>query len=400
MSQKDTLSNCKEYKPLALIEYMIYLLTPGPVPLSDQQLEILSQPMIHHRSSDFCEIFSECLPMLKSVYQTEQPVLCLTSTGSGALEASVVNLISKGDKLLCLINGKFGERWAEMAEEFGAEVDKLYFNDGKPVDISQLENHLKQKTYSAIQLQACETSVGVLNPVKQIAEIITKASPKTLIMIDAITAIGAEPIKMDNWGLDVVVSGGQKAFCLPTGMSMIALSKKAWQVQEKNKTPKFYFDLKAELKANQKKQTRFSSPVSHIRLLHSVLKCMSGEGLELSQKRSKKLSNATLAFSKEIGLESYSQSVSASLSVLKLPKTIDGVKLKTNLETKHNVYMAGGQNELKGKIIRIGHLGYITNEALLFGLECLAKELKMMGHNITDEIISSAMISAKKSLDG
>ncbi len=378
----------------------ITLLAPGPVPLSDKQLEILSQPMIHHRGSEFTDIFGKCLPLLKEVYQTKQPVMCLTSTGSGALEASIVNLISTGDKVLSLINGKFGERWADMAEAFGAEVDRLYFSEGVPVDIEKLSLQLSKKSYKAVLVQACETSVGVLNPIQKISEAINKVSPDILLMVDAITAIGAEPIKMDDWKLDVVVSGGQKAFCLPAGVSMIALSKKAWAVQKENKAPKFYFDLKPELEANQKNQTRFSSPVSHIRLLHEVLECMSGEGLVLSQKRSKKLSEATLLFAKEIGLKNYSQSVSASLSVLELPQTIDGDLLKKNLEDKYGVYMAGGQNQLKGKIIRIGHLGFITNQSLLFGLKCLAKELILMGHGTTEDAVKNALEKAQKRLDG
>ncbi len=350
------------------------LLAPGPVQLHPEVQKILAQPMIHHRTPEFDLILKRVLENLKFFFQTEQHVFMHSSTGSGGMESILVNLISPNDKVLALVSGKFGERWADMAEVFGAEVHRIKVPWGKTVDVQLVEDYLiKNPDTKMVLCQATETSTATSHPIKEIAQVISKTN--ALFLVDGITAVGAYDIKMDEWQIDGLVAGSQKAVMLPTGLSFVCLSKKAWAVVEKCNTPRFYFDLRKEYKANLKGETFFSSPVSLIKALDFVLQQIKSVGLEQHFATLKRRADFTRALAMKMGLKLYSDSPAESVTALCVPATVDGVKLRIHLEAKYLVTVMGGQDEAKGKIIRIGHMGYIQDTDLIETITRLAEAL-------------------------
>jgi aspartate aminotransferase-like enzyme len=262
-----------------VFEYNV--LAPGPVNLHPKVREALALPMIHHRTPDFDKILARTLQKLKTLFRTQEPAFILSSTGSGGLEALLVNTLSPGDEVLGIDSGKFGERWCEMATTFGAKVTVLKTGWGEAVKISEVAKHLSDHPNTrAVICQACETSTGVLHPIRELGELIHQY-PQTLFLVDGITALGAVPMPMDEWHIDGIVGGSQKAFMLPTGLSFVAFSKKAWKQIPDAKCARFYFDVRKEMKANQKGETFFSSNVTMIRALDVVLDLILTEkGLE------------------------------------------------------------------------------------------------------------------------
>ena len=352
------------------------LMAPGPVQLAPEVLTALSEPMIHHRTPDFEQILRRVLQKLPPIFGTSQPVLMHTSTGSGAMESAIVNTLSLGDEVLAIVSGKFGERWAEMAEVYGLKVHKLNVEWGNPVDPKDVQTLLeKHPNIKAVLTQACETSTGTLHPIQELSQVIHQSS-KALFMVDAITAIGADTLKMDEWNLDVVVAGSQKAFMIPTGLSFIALSKKAWEATKTAKIPRYYWDLNKELKANQKGETFFSTSVSLIKALDRVLWRFENEGLNKLIHRSKLHATVIRQVCSDIyNMPVFSSSPAHSLTALKIPSGIDGHILRDHLEKKYNITVMGGQDHLKGQIIRIGHLGYIQNEDVIATIHALGLTL-------------------------
>lgn len=351
------------------------LLAPGPVQLHPEVQKILAQPMIHHRTPEFDEILKRVLQNLKFLFQTENPVLMHTSTGTGAMESLLVNLLSKNDEVLIVVSGKFGERWAEMAEIFGAKVHKINIEWGQSVLPATIENCLNQNPNIKLVLcQACETSTATSHDIKSLGKIISKTS--ALFLVDGITAVGAYDIKMDEWQIDGLIAGSQKAVMLPAGLSFISLSKKAWLKAEKSDAPKFYFDLRKELKANQNGETSFSSNVALVKALDFILKRIQEIGLTKHFAQLKRRADFTRAMSVEIKLELYSRFPSDSVTALKLPPTLDGVKFREHLEKKYLLTVMGGQDQAKGKIIRIGHMGYITDNHLIETMHRISLALK------------------------
>lgn len=352
------------------------LMAPGPVQLAPEVLTALSEPMIHHRTPDFEQILKRVLQQLPAIFGTTQPVLMHTATGSGAMESAMVNTLSPGDEVLVVVSGKFGERWFEIAQTYGLKVYKLDVEWGKPVqpaDVkAQLESHPQIK---AVFSQACETSTGTVHPVQQLSQIIHQYS-KAIFVVDAITAIGAEHVKMDEWDLDVVVAGSQKAFMIPTGLSFIALSKRAWEMTKTAKLPRYYWDLQKELKANQKGETFFSTSVSLVKALDRVLWRFENDGLSKLIQRSKLHANVVRKVCAEIyNMPVFSHSPAHALTAIRVPNGMDGQILRDHLEKKYNLTVMGGQDQLKGKIIRIGHLGYIKNEDVIATMHVLGLSL-------------------------
>jgi aspartate aminotransferase-like enzyme len=371
------------------------LMTPGPVPVPPEVLEVLALPMEHHRTPEFVALFGRVLTQLKSVFMTLEPAFIHTSTGSGAMESALVNILSPGDSVLAIVSGKFGERWAEMAEVFGAKVTRINVPWGQAVDVKQVEEALKLAPETvAVLCQACETSTAVLHPVKELARVIGQF--KAVFVVDAITALGALPIPMDQWGIDIMIGGSQKAFMLPTGLSFISFSKKAWALTEKAKCPKFYFDIRREKKANNAGESYFSTSVTHIRALDRVLEIFLKLGMDKVHARIDSLAQATIAGAKELGLKVYAQTPSPSLTALVMPEGVDGQKVREDMEKSHHVVVMGGQDQLKGKIIRIGHMGAIGDEDLLKTLEALANSI----NKIKSGAISTAQIAAAKKQAG
>lgn len=354
------------------VEYI--LMTPGPVPLPPRVLEILAKPMEHHRTPEFEALFNRVLANLKKVFLTSEPVYIQTSTGSGAMESSLVNVLSPGDHVISVISGKFGERWADMAEAFGARVTRIHVPWGQAVETDVVAEALRAHPDTvAVLTQACETSTSVLHPVQALAAIVAKTP--ALLLVDAITALGALPIPMDEWQIDVLIGGSQKAFMLPTGLSFISFSKKAWAKVEIAKCPRFYFDIRRERKANESGESGFSASVTHIRALDLVLEIFLTKGLGAVYARIQALSTATLAAAKEMGLAGFAQAPSPSVTALLIPPGIDGQKVRSDMEKSAHIVVMGGQDQLKGKIIRIGHMGAIADQDQLRTMTAFAASI-------------------------
>lgn len=362
------------------------LLAPGPVQLHPEVRQILAQPMIHHRTPEFDQILKRVLANLKFLFQTKEHVFIHTSTGSGGMESLLVNLITPGDEVLSIVSGKFGERWADMAEVFGARVHRLSLEWGQAADPQLIEKTLTENPNIKIVLsQATETSTATAHDIQKIAQVVARTP--ALFIVDGITAVGAYDMKMDEWQIDGLVAGSQKAVMLPTGMSFVCLSKKAWAVVEKCNTPRFYFDLRREYKANQNGETLFSSPVPLIKALDFILGRIQDIGLQVHFAQLRRRADFTREISKIMGLKLYSQSPSNSVTALQLPESVNGVQLREHLEKTYAVTVMGGQDQAKGKIIRIGHMGYIQDDDLIQTMYRLAKALKDLNCRIDPEDI-------------
>ena len=366
------------------------LLAPGPVQLHPEVQKVLARPMIHHRTPEFDLILKNVLSLLKNLFCTKENVYILSSTGSGGMEALLINVLKPQAKVLAIVSGKFGERWANMAEAFGAKVHRLNINWGEAVNPNVIEKYLNENPDTDIVMtQACETSTATIHPVFEISQIVKKT--KALFLVDAITALGAMPIMMDEWSIDGLVAGSQKAIMLPTGISLVSFSKKAWAIVESNPTPRFYFDLRFEQKANAKGETYFSSNVNLIRALEFVLTNIeSTGGYNQLFKTIQRRMHYTHALAKELGLELYSKNPSPTVTAIKLPESIDGTLFREQFEKKYAVTVMGGQDQLKGKVIRIGHMGYITDTDLHETTLRLAQCLNDFGMNIDLEKITLA----------
>lgn len=368
------------------------LLAPGPVQLHPEVQKILSLPMIHHRTPEFDSILKTVLSDLKTLFVTKEKVFILSSTGSGGMEALLINVIRPKAKVLAIISGKFGERWAEMAEVYGAEVHKMNVPWGSAANVSDVEKFLKENPDTEIVIsQACETSTATVHPIKEIAAVVAKT--KALFLVDAITALGAMPLPMDEWQIDGIVAGSQKAIMLPTGLSLVSFSQKAWAKIKDNPTPRYYFDIRKEAAANDKGETFFSSNVALIRALDFVLKDIKSTGLDGLFKTIQRRAFYTRAMASVLGLEVYSKNPSDSVTALSLPPGFDGAKFREHLEKSYNVTVMGGQDQLKGKIIRLGHMGYITDQDLHQTTERLAAGLNDFGFSLDLQKVSDCSLN-------
>jgi len=359
-----------------------YLFSPGPTMLPPEVLLKMAEPIMHHREPEFEKIFAEIRQGLKYLFQTKNEVLIFTSSGTGAMEGAVSNLLSKGDKALVVRGGKFGERWGEICKAYGIEFIPVDVEWGRAVDPEKIQEILKSDpSIRAVYTQASETSTGVKHPIKEIAEIVKKYDD-TIIVVDAITGIGVFNIPMDEWGLDVVVSGSQKALMLPPGLAFAALSDKAWKFVERSDLPKYYFNFKKELKSAQKNQSSYTPAISLFVGLRETLNMIRKEGLEGVFRRHEKLAAATRAAVKGLGLELFApETPSNALTAVKIPAGIDGLKLQSLFFEKFGITVAEGQDRAKGKIIRIAHLGYYERLDVVMVISALEMLLKEMGYN-------------------
>ena len=356
------------------------VLAPGPVNLHPDVEKILAAPMIHHRTPEFDAILKRVLSRLQNLFETAEPCYVLTATGSGGMECLLVNVLHPGDEVLAIDSGKFGERWAEMAEVFGGRVHRLKVPWGEPVKVADVQEMLtKNPGIRAVLCQACETSTAVAHPIRELAALI-RTRPETLFLVDGITGLGAFPLPMDEWGLDGLVGGSQKALMLPTGLAVLSFSKKAWARIEKNPTPRYYFDLRRERAANQKGETFFSSNVTLIRALDVVLDKITAQGLPALFQEIRQRADFTRTFAPRLGLTLYAPTApSDSVTALKVPAGVDSQKLRGWLEETYKTTIMGGQDQAKGKIIRIGHMGYIRPEQMITLMLNLAEGLKHFG---------------------
>jgi len=359
-----------------------YLFAPGPTPIPPEVLLAMARPIIHHRTPQFQELFRGVLEDLKYVFQTQQPVLVLASSGTGAMEAAVANLLSPGEEAISIRGGKFGERWAEICQAYGVKSINIDVEWGKAVDPQVVEDTIKANPQvKAVLWQASETSTGVKHPTKELAEICQKYN--VLSVVDGITAIGKVDVPMDKWGIDVVVSGSQKAFMLPPGLAFIALSEKAWAKVDETSNPRYYFDLRKEKKSQSKADTAYTPAVSMIMGLRASLDIIKKEGLENVFARHALLARATREAMKALGLELLApQSPSDAVTAVKVPPGVDGGAITKTLRDKYGVTIAGGQSQLKGKIFRISHMGYVTAADMLLVIGMVEVVLKELGYTL------------------
>lgn len=360
------------------------LLTPGPTAIPESVLSVLGEPMIHHRTSLFEEQFKKLQDLLKWLFQTKEEVLSLTCTGTGAMEAAVCNLFSKDDEVITLNAGKFGERWTKIAKTYQLIVHEIVVERGKAVTLSELEKTLNDHPdVKAVLFQASETSTGVLMPVEKIVQLCKQKN--VLSVCDGITAVGIFDLPMDAWGIDVLITGSQKALMLPPGLSFIALSEKAWKASESATLPKFYLDLKREKKMQLVQQTAWTPAISLVLGGVESLGLLKAEGLPALFKHHELLALCTRNAAKALGLELFSDSPSPVLTTVRVPVSFSvdqGKKIPKLMQEKYGIIITGGQDELQGKIIRLSHFGYCDVFDISNGIAALELALQELGYPI------------------
>ena len=358
-----------------------YLLSPGPTPIPNEVALAMSETMIHHRTPQFNKVFEEARQGLKTLFGTSGDVLILASSGTGAMEAAVANLFSPRDKVLVINGGKFGERWLNIANAFGLDPIEVKVEWGQAVKVDVVEKQLKlHPDIQSVMIQASETSTTVLHPVKEIAKL-TKNGP--LFLVDGVTAVGVLPVPLDEWGIDALVTGSQKALMLPPGLGFIALSERAWQKTKKAKLPRFYFDLNLERKNQAKGSGAFTPAVSLIFGLRASLNMMTREGFDRVYARHARMARATRAAAIAMGLKLLApDSPSPAATGIFLPKGLDADKVLDYLRDQMGVILAEGQDQLKGKAIRIAHVGYMGAFDVITAVAALEMALRKFGAEI------------------
>jgi len=370
-----------------------YLLAPGPTPVPPEVLQRMAEPIIHHRAPVYEKILGEVREGLKYIFQTKKEVLIFASSGTGAMEGAVTNTLSAGDKAIVIEGGKFGERWANICKAYGVKAQILPVEWGQPIDPGLIAQALRaDPSVKAVFTQATETSTGVLYPIKEIAEIVSRY-PGAIMVVDAVSHLGAVELPMDEWKLDIVVAGSQKAFMLPPGLSFAALSDKAWEFVGKSTLPKFYFDFKKELKNLMQNQSAYTPAVSLVVGLAESLQRIRKEGLENIFARHARLARATREAMLALGLKLYApQAYSDAVTAVVAPPGVDGQKVVKILRDRHNLTIAGGQDQAKGKIFRIAHMGYVDKFDVIMAVAAVEMTLKELGYALeTGKGVRAAM---------
>lgn len=360
-----------------------YLLAPGPTPVPAEALLAMAMPIIHHRSPDFLPVLDAAKKGLQWLYQTKNDVLILCSSGTGGMVGSVNNFFSPGDTALVINAGNFGERWTKICKAYGLEVKEIKIEWGYTVKPEVIKKALKDDpSIKGVFVQASETSTGVYHDIEGIAAIVRNHS-STLLVVDAISALVAHDLKMDAWGIDVLIGGSQKGLMLPPGLAFVGISDKAWKFAESAKCPHFYFNFRKERESLAKNQTNFTSPVTLIIGLNECLKLLQSEGLENAFERHRRLANATRQAVKALNLELFSkESPSDAVTAIKAPDGFDGQEIYKNLRVKYGITAAGGQGQAKGKIFRIAHLGYADTFDIITAIAGVEMVLKSMGYPV------------------
>jgi aspartate aminotransferase-like enzyme len=360
-----------------------YLLAPGPTPVPSEVLLAMAAPVIHHRSEDFLPVIDQAKKGLQWLYQTKNDVLILCSTGTGGMVGTVNNFFNKGDHVLVINAGKFGERWTDICHAYGLKVKEIFVEWGYTVKPEVVEEALRKDHHiKGVFVQASETSTGVYHNIKNLASIVKKYN-NALFIVDAISALAAHDLRTDEWGIDIMVGGSQKGVMLPPGIAFVSVSGKAWEKAKTSKLPKFYFNFTKEREKLAKNQTNFTSPVTIIVGLNQSLKMLQAEGLKNVFKRHMWLANATRKAAQAIGLELYAkESPSNSVTAIMAPPGIDGQSVYNNLRSKYGIIAAGGQGKAKGKIFRIAHLGYTDRFDIITAIAGIEMVLKEMGYPV------------------
>jgi aspartate aminotransferase-like enzyme len=357
-------------------EVGMQLRVPGPTPCPPQALQAMGRQMINHRGGEFAKILNSTTGKLKQAFQTKGDVFLLTGSGTGGLEAAIVNTLSPGDKVLSISNGAFGERFADIAEAYGAEVTRLNFEWGKAVDLDAVEKALKADgNIKAVLATHNETSTGMTNDIKEISTVVKKLDK--LLLVDAISSLGCINLPTDDWHCDIVVTGSQKGWMVPPGLTMVSVSEKAWQAHAQAKMPRYYWDFSKAKDYLQKGQTPWTPAISIFYALDITLDLMLSEGLDNIFARHARVAQTARDGVKSLGLSLFPEEEYASNTVTAVNATdkIDVPKLIKMLREEHDVIIAGGQQKLSGKIFRIGHLGFVYEKDIKSVLEALNKAL-------------------------
>ena len=334
------------------------LLTPGPTPLLPRALHAMMASDIHHRTQDFIKLYPQVLADLKEVYGTRNDVLIVVSSGTGALEASVSNFFSEGDKVIVLSAGKFGERWEELAKAFRLNAVTLKAEYGDTVSPGRVAEALEANPDAkGVLFQASETSTGAAHDVRAIGELCKNT--QALCIVDAITGLGTMPLDIDNWGLDIVVGGSQKAFMIPPGLAFLSVSARAWERNSTATLPRLYFDLKKEKKMADKGESAWTPNVSHILALAEALAYIKSIGMDKLVENAQLLARATREAALALGLKLFApNSPSSSVTAICAPEGMDSGEIVKGFRNHFGSIIANGQGTMKGKIFRIAHLGY------------------------------------------
>lgn len=361
----------------------LMLMIPGPTPVPEAALLALAKHPIGHRTSEFSNILAEVTENLKWLHQTQSDVLTLNVSGTGAVEAGIINFLSPGDRILVGSNGKFGERWVEVGQAYGLNVEEVKVEWGKPLDPAVFAEKLQadtQKQIKAVIITHSETSTGVLNDLETINRHV-KEHGEALIIVDAVTSLGAFNLPVDAWGLDIVASGSQKGYMIPPGLGFVSVSPKAWEAYKTAKLPKYYLDLGKYRKATAKNTTPFTPPVNLIVALHTTLRIMKEEGLESIFARHERLKNATRAAIQGLNLPLFAADSSASPAITAVaPQGIEPDKIRSLMKKRFDIALAGGQDHLSNKIFRIGHLGFVSDRDILSCIASLEVTLRELGY--------------------
>lgn len=358
-----------------------FLLSPGPAEVPPETLLEMAGPIFHHRTGRFKKILGETLEKLKQVFQTKQDTVILTCSGTGAMEASVSNLLEGGDKAIVVRGGKFGGRFAEICEAYGVEFVPLDVEWGEAVSPSQIEAALKENAGAKVVFTTLvETSTGVATDIQAIAGVVGKSD--ALLVVDGISGVGGQELRMDEWGVDVLVAGSQKALMLPPGLAFLSMSERAWKCADSVKTPRYYLDLRKARKRASDSDTPFTPAITLVLGLNKSLDRMLEEGMEAVWARHKRLGRATRAGVQAMGLEVFSRAPADVLTAVKLPDGIDGDAVPKIMRDEYGVTIAGGQADLKGKICRIAHMGYMDLFDVLTALFALEIVLNGLGFRI------------------
>ena len=358
------------------------LMAPGPTPVPSEVLLAMAQPIIHHRTPEYEALFVEVRAGLKRLVQTSQEVIPLACSGTGAMEAAVVNTLSAGDTVVVVSAGKFGERWLELGRAYGVEIIELTAPYGETVPAERLAETLKAHPgVQAVLVQHSETSTGVLHDVRAYAAV--TRSTDAILVVDAVSSLGIADLAMDAWGVDVVVAGSQKGLMLPPGLGFCALSDKAWAKNTTSRLPKYYFDLAAERKTVVKNEAHFTPAVSIVIGLRTVLAMLEREGLANVLRRHDRLARATRAGVEALGLGLFCRATpSPAVTAVLAPPGVNSEQIVTAYSTAHNITIAGGQGEMKGKLFRLGHMGYAAEFDVIVALAALEQVLADLGQPV------------------
>lgn len=362
-----------------------YVMAPGPTPIPAEVLAEASMPIIHHRTPQFQAIFKAAHEGLQMLFRTKQPVMTFASVGTGAMESAVANLTSPGEKVLVASSGHFGNRWKDICQVFGVQAELYECQWGQAVDPEEVRKRLKASPDVKLVFTTLnETSTGVANDIQSLAKVVHEAG--ALIVVDAISGLGAMPCETDAWGVDVVLSGSQKGFMIPPGLGFVCAQPKAVEKTKTAKNPRYYFSYdKALKKLTEEKMpdTPFTPAISLVIQLKKALEIIKEEGVENVWKRHAGLAKATRAGVEALGLKLFApKAPSAALTSVIAPEGIDSGLINKTFRDTYGISIAGGQGKEKGKIFRIGHLGYVDGSDVILGIATLEMVMHKVGHKV------------------